>query len=219
MADEPTLHGAANRIRETAKWLTLSLAALGGVLVAGSQLSDLGALEPGSVRFGITVAGAVLAAAGAAVILWQTTKAMATSVVTLSALASATPPAGTEQVVHDPMLLGFHADAGALSSAYSTALQESEATYATYTAAPTDANRSATELADIKATHLGDTVQALLEVASYEHVSATWRAARTAIVAGALLAGLGVGMFAWGANPPPDVVASLATPLVLTSPE
>ena len=38
------IRGAADRIRETAKWLTVSLATLGAVLIAGSQLSDIGKL-------------------------------------------------------------------------------------------------------------------------------------------------------------------------------
>jgi len=66
------LQGAADRIRETAKWLTVSLAAVGGVLVAGSQLSDIGALEPGTDRFTAAIVGAAIAAFGSTVVLWTT---------------------------------------------------------------------------------------------------------------------------------------------------
>src|SRR5438045_1301111 len=61
---------AIDRIRDTAKWLTVSLAALGAVLVAGTQLSNLGALDVGSMRFWAAISGAVVAVIGTAVILW-----------------------------------------------------------------------------------------------------------------------------------------------------
>jgi len=61
---------AIDRIRETAKWLTVSLAALGAILIAGSQLSDLGTLELWSKRFWAAIAGAAVAVAGTALILW-----------------------------------------------------------------------------------------------------------------------------------------------------
>jgi hypothetical protein len=42
------LSGASDRIRETAKWFAVSVAALGGVVAAGLQLTDIGKLEPRS---------------------------------------------------------------------------------------------------------------------------------------------------------------------------
>src|SRR5512144_1087454 len=91
------LVGAADRIRETAKWLTVSLAAIGGVLVAGTQLSDIGSLEPGSDRFRVAIVAAVVAATGSALVLWATTSTATVSAVSLIDLASNDPPPGTSQ--------------------------------------------------------------------------------------------------------------------------
>lgn len=60
---------AEDRIRETAKWLTLSLALLGGVVVAGTQFSSIGSLDPGGSRFWAAVVGGIAAAIGTAAIL------------------------------------------------------------------------------------------------------------------------------------------------------
>ena len=52
---------AADRVRDTARWLIVSFAAVGGILVAGSQLSSLGTLGPTDLRFWLALAGAVVA--------------------------------------------------------------------------------------------------------------------------------------------------------------
>jgi hypothetical protein len=37
-------------------------------------------------------------------------------------------------------------------------------------------------------------------------------------MAGGVLAGAGIGLYAWSANPPPDAAASVATPNIVTAP-
>ena len=64
----------ANRLRETAKWLIAAFAAVGTILVAGSQLSDLGSIQDGRllVAFGaaaVALAGVVLAIGATATVL------------------------------------------------------------------------------------------------------------------------------------------------------
>ena len=92
MADEAEnksdLASAGNRIRETAKWLTVSLALLGGVLTAGIQFSGIGSLTPGSHRFDIAILGAVLATIGTALILFGTVWTASTPPARLAKLKS-----------------------------------------------------------------------------------------------------------------------------------
>jgi hypothetical protein len=64
---EPTPLAAANqRIRDTAKWLVASAAAIGAALIAGSQLSSIGRLELGwpaseaTARLWVATAGALV---------------------------------------------------------------------------------------------------------------------------------------------------------------
>lgn len=219
MAEESTgLQGAADRIRETAKWLTVSLAALGGVLVAGSQLSDIGELESGSNRFWMTIGGGGVAAVGAVVILVAASSVMTTSSVSLESVAQKTP-AGTDDVVTDATLLSGHNDVNALKDEYVAAVKDRKDAQAAHLANPSIPElRTAAEAADARAVTVSDTAHELLKVVSYEHLAHRWRVAELWIVVGGVLAGVGIGIFAWGANPPADAVASAATPNVLSAP-
>jgi hypothetical protein len=96
----PGIGNAADRIRETAKWLTISLAALGGVLIAGSQLSDIGKLQPFGSRFVVAIFGGGIAAAAAVTILAFTIWVATTPAVSLKNLAT-DPPAGLGDALTD----------------------------------------------------------------------------------------------------------------------
>src|SRR4051794_17292213 len=138
VADEPVaLHPAADRIRETAKWLAVSLGALGTVLVAGSQLSSIGKLDPGSDRLFNAVLGIVIAAVGAITILLATTWTTTTPTVSLNSLATRTP-LGAKKMVADPTLLQGQADVATLKSNYLQALADRSTMWDAWRAAPTD---------------------------------------------------------------------------------
>jgi hypothetical protein len=220
MADEKSpLDAASERIRETAKWLTVSLAALGGVLVAGSQLSDIGSLELWSSRFWTAVVGAGLAAAGSGIILVATINTAASPVVTLKELAAKTPK-GAEAAVRDETLLEGYPSVAALRSAYSKAIERRKQTYNAHLKDTADAAaRSAFATADARAVALNTVSRTLVAVAAYRELARLWRLARITIVCGGVIAALGVGVFAWAANPPDKVVASSAEPAVLATPE
>src|ERR1700722_3018849 len=105
MADTSAgVQNAADRIRQTAKWLTISLATLGGVLIAGTQLSDIGKLQQSSSRFIVAVSGGGIAAAAAVTILAFAIWVATTPAVSLTQLATK-PPRGLRDILSDPLYL------------------------------------------------------------------------------------------------------------------
>jgi hypothetical protein len=65
-------------MRSTTKWLLTSAAALGAVLVAGVQFSDLGRLELWTPWFNLACLGMVLALTGVAIALWRASRQLVT---------------------------------------------------------------------------------------------------------------------------------------------
>ena len=219
MADASVgIGGAADRIRETAKWLTISLAALGGVLIAGSQLSDIGELQPFSSRFVVAVLGGGIAAAGAVTILAFAIWVATTPAVSLKKLAT-NPPAGLGDTLTDPRFLDGKNSVTELDGAYTAALDTRNAAFAALRQQDNDANRIAAAAADAELVSLSDTVSSLLEVVTYMRLAYRWRRAGAALLACGVLAAGGIGAFSWAAHPPDKVKASMAIPAVLTAPE
>jgi hypothetical protein len=129
------------------------------------------------------------------------------------------PPAGTAEVVKDPTLLNGYEDVAALNTEYLTAVRVRNEAQTHYLNDPTNAAlRTQAEAADARAVVVSNTTQELLRVVSYEHLAHSWRVAAPWIMAGGVLAGAGIGLYAWSANPPPDAAASVATPNIVTAP-
>jgi len=82
----------------------------------------------------------------------------------------------------------------------------------------TEAHRVAAGAADAEFVSLSDTVGSLIDVVAYKRLAYRWRRAGLALLACGVLAAAGIGTFAWAANPPDKVIASTATPSVLTTP-
>lgn len=213
----PGIGGAADRIRETAKWLTVSLAALGGVLIAGSQLSDIGGLQPSSSRFIVALCGGGIAAVAAVTILAFAIWVATTPAVSLKNLAT-NPPAGLADTLSDPRFLDGRDSVVELDGAYTAALNTRNVAFATLRQQDTDANRVAAGAADAEVVSLSDTVSSLLAVVTYMRLAYRWRRAGAALLACGLLAAAGIGAFSWAAKPPDKVKASMATPSILTTP-
>lgn len=219
MPDTPAgVGGAADRIRETAKWLTVSLATLGGILIAGSQLSDIGKLQPSSSRFVVAVVGGGTAAAAAVIILAFTIWVATTPAVSLKQLATR-PPAGLGDTLSDSRFLDGRNRVTELDDAYRAALDARNVAFATLRRHDSDENRAAAAAADAEVVSLNGIVSSLLEVVTYMRLSYRWRRAGIALLALGVLAAAGIGTFAWAANPPQNVTASSAIPSVLTAPQ
>jgi len=208
---------AADRIRETAKWLTVSLATLGGVLIAGSQLSNIGALRPFSSRFMVAVVGGGIAAIATVAILGFAIWVATTPAVSLRQLATE-PPAGLREILTDPRYLDGMQSVVELDSAYVKALWARNAAFERRTVQDDEQHRVEAEKADADLVSLSGAVQSLLEVVSYMRLAYRWRRAGAALLACGVLAAAGIGAFAWAAHPPESVRASTAVPSLLATP-
>jgi hypothetical protein len=78
--------------------------------------------------------------------------------------------------------------------------------------------RTAAETANARAVAVSDITRDYLTVVSYQRLAHRWRVAAAGIVVGGVLAGTGIGVFAWSANPPDTALASAARPGILTAP-
>ncbi|QKJ20273.1 hypothetical protein [Microbacterium hominis] len=215
MGDAPAsgdgIQAASDRIRETAKWLTVSFGAIGALLLAGTQLSSIGQLSAGSERLTVAVTGGVLAGLGTIAVLVASVLVATTPVMSLSRLAHAKPPVGTEAARTDRFLLMGYESVGTLQSAYQTAITERRTAIEQYTGTQTDADRAA----QARAQTIDGIVTRLVQVAAHTNLSRRWRNAVWPICIGAVVAAVGVILFVWAANPPEDAAGSTLTPGVL----
>jgi hypothetical protein len=132
MPDEAAGVGAATaRIRETAKWLTVSLATLGGILVAGTQLSAIGKLNVGTARFWAALVGGGVAAALAGLILWLSILIATSRAISMSDVLRDKDkrPGGIDWLYADSHFLDGYQDARALDEAYLSALNARDEGY------------------------------------------------------------------------------------------
>lgn len=221
MADDKTAGGlpaAADRIRETAKWLTVALGGLGTVLVAGSQLSSIGSLDPGSERLYVAIAAAVGAALGAALILMATARTATTPAISLKQLAAETPP-GTMDVVTDRTLLMGEADVAGFYEKFQGLLQErTTALNAHYTNPQQSDLKVVADAAQNQALLYAHAGLELVGIASYASLAHRWKWSVRLIIVGSIIAAASIGCFAWAANPPEDAKESSAAANVLAAP-
>jgi hypothetical protein len=200
---------AGDRIRETAKWLTVSLAVLGGILLAGTQLSSIGSLEPGSERFMAALYGGGGAAVGTLLILGATVLTASTTPVRLAKVKL------NNKKLNDPALLEGRSDVGQLKKDYEAAVAARKNAIAVNVSNPTQETADDAKAADANAVYLSGVVQNVLQVASYYKLAKTWRWAAGVIGLGAVIAAIGLVFFIWAANPAEDAKGSLASPVVI----
>lgn len=241
MADEqkaseeqkPTLQTASDRIRETAKWLVLALAALGGVLTAGMQLSSLGSLPPSSPRWTAAVWGGIAAVAGAGLILGLAVWVATTPLTTFATVVAKAGRGDLRPELEDPILLQEFSSVKDLYNHLHDAVHALSATAAerlelavngTPDAAPNaPANAAINEanvrvgLQDEELGRLYSIARDVTDMASYYRLTWRWNLASVGIALGGLATVVGVTFFIWAINPPADAKASAASPAVLSA--
>lgn len=207
---------AATRIRDTAKWLTVSLAVLGGVLTAGTQLSSVGSLVPWSFRFWVAVVAGILAALGAGLILLKAVKTATTSAVSLQTLAD------TKTLDQDRFLLQGYGSVEDLRGDFERKIQSRNEALRAYSAAKDNDERAKAKIslenADADFAFAQQVAANVLQVASFLLVANTWKRSALFIAGGALIASIGTVAFVWAINPPKSAEGSAATPAVLSTP-
>jgi hypothetical protein len=222
-ADRSGLDRAADRIREAAKWLIVSFAAVGVTLFGGLQLASLGrlSLAQPDERFAAALGGVVLGLVGLAIAIGAASGVVTRSYVSLRWLDGLPPgdPVRTE-IEGDRELLQGHPDVADLIRELDQAQQQRRSAYqALYQPVPPGEPApdpapliAASERANYWARWLKNVESNVLQVASYNRVAAAYRRARKWMFLGAGLTAAGITAFAWGANPPAPAAAVQVLP-------
>jgi hypothetical protein len=186
------LDAANQRIRDTAKWLVASSAAVGAALIAGSQLASIGRLDVGSPRLWVAGAGAMSALAAVVFAVWAAVRVLLPVQVLISDLASHwEKPAPSHRAVvaffrRQPKFLQGTASPGELI----TRRAELIGRLATDPAA-----RPAIEALDRR-------IEAVEDVANHEALKAEFGRCLRRLLFAVMVAFLGILAYAWAANPP-----------------
>ena len=211
-----TLAKAADRIRASAQYLLGAFAAVGATLAAGLQLGDIGEVSTDDMaRLLATVLGIVVAVLGLAFAIQATADVSTQSHVDLPWLirneqSDAATMVEADVALRQGMSLpeirdGLNTGLPAAATTYKAILElgnpgddkDKQAT----------ARRLAAEYAEQTKTneHLLQIRADVLDVASFHRIRSAYDAAKRRIVAGAVLAALGITAFAWGSNAPDKV--------------
>ncbi|HKZ04361.1 MAG TPA: hypothetical protein VJU81_02735 [Methylomirabilota bacterium] len=196
---------ASDRIRETVKWIIASFAAVGAAMLAGTQLSGIGELDPAGFRMWLAIIGGALVLVGIALAVWTGSTVLITGPVALSELVRGRVPGSVDRLLQsNKVFLGGFADVDSLQAAFESATREMRAAYAALhkTPSPPQPLKDAAESANVQADLIGQVVSRLLDAASWTIVQARFKRARPLLFVGALVTATGVGLFTWAVNPP-----------------
>lgn len=207
-APEPApspLAAANQRIRDTAKWLIGSAAAVGAALIAGSQLSNIGRLSAGwptstaTARLWVAAAGVLLGLAGV-----------------VFAIAAAVRVLLPVQVLISDLAENWHESTGELRPV--VAFFQRRTKYLQGIKDPEELIKRRDELAEKLAQPDQDAearaeiragiasydrrIAAIEEMANHEALKATFERALRRLLLAAIASGAGIVAFAWAANPP-----------------
>ena len=202
---------ASNTIRETAKWLIAAFAAIGVVLVAGSQLSSLGSIKSLSPLLAIAISGVLLGLIGVGLAIWSAVGIMTPEHITLSHLIIDKNLENIRTFIEkdEDFLKKRVTKIADLKTQYLQALEDYHRKWDEHIGDLNDtpegrAKRQSYILAKEKLFYISDIVQQVLAVAAYEYLRRNFRRARKFIFTGGVIATVGIGLFAWAANSPPQ---------------
>lgn len=200
-AGSATLTAASDRIRETATWLTVSFGAVGGAIIAGVQLTDLGDITGGELDR--AVVGFCLAMLGVLVVVLAAAWVLTSDRATLQELRGDASQ-GLRKDLNDMVeLRGGLGSIDELLGKLEQALINLAVARGAYRQAPDDdAKKAAFNNAKADFVWYRAYANRILETARYEKLRGNWRTARVLIGAGVVAAAAGAGLFA--AQSPPD---------------
>lgn len=190
---------SVDAMRATSRWTLAAFAAVGTVLVAGSQLSSIGRFEGDDRRLWVAIFALSLVLGIAGLAVWFVIAVETAGETSLADLVrqDARPSSADAVFLRDnPALLGGFPSVKALDEAYRVAISRRYEAIATGSQEDIDA-------AQQWVMFLGDVVIfPLLSATRYHRVRCTFDRWAKPIVVAAIVAGIAVGAFAWAANPP-----------------
>jgi hypothetical protein len=190
-----SLASANQRIRDTAKWLIASAAAVGAALIAGSQLSNIGRLDAGTMRFWVAAAGILLGLAGVVLAIGAEMRVLLPVQVLVSDLDRNWDAPAPEL---RPVVAFFRRDRKFLQGTTSPGdliTRRDELVDQLGGPGPADDLRARIESLDRR-------IAAVEEMANHEALKATFERGLRRLLAATVVAAAGIVAFAWAANPP-----------------
>ncbi len=219
------LQDQADRVREAAKWLVATLGAVAAVLVAGLQFSSIGSV-PAGWRAAAAIAGAAIAILAVVALVGLLLDVLLPGEASIDLLASCDAPKElSTYITANPSALQGYATVQALATAYGNSLSATRKAMTAYYNAldAADGNEDdplvkqaelRARAADARSSYIDGQVgyvTKLLAVEELQHTFGWWR--RTVALLAAAAVGAGIGLFAWGTNPPKSSTPTTAVAL------
>jgi len=217
-ASPDPLERANDRIRNAAKWLIASSAAVGAALIAGSQLSSIGKLDLGlptsieTARLWVAVAGAIVGLAGVVYAVWTAVQLLLPKTVLIADLAkgwegkdSSLAPVVEFLKEHEKYLQSFDSPS-AIIDERSRLIDErrriaEEGTDDAEYRAPEELVATIDDL-EAQITDVDARIKAIEDVAANRALQADFQATLRRLLLASIVVALGIMSFAWAANPP-----------------
>lgn len=193
-------HGAIDRMRDLAKWLVIVLGAIGGVLVTGAQLSDLGSTDHSKVPLAIAGVGACIFGVGIAITF--TAIVLMPVRLTVAGLASRAISPVRKLVRREPDVLGGYGNTIAeLQASRSNSLAAESAALDALLKRPNDETLRIEAEERVRLRQLIDKAsRRFLAVSLVAVVKRRMTKALIALGVGGILVVAGLGLFAWATH-------------------
>jgi hypothetical protein len=193
---------AADRIRDSAKWLLTAFAGVGAVLAAGLPLADLGKLasDRNDHRLQLAIAAIVAAELGIGIAIGAAASVINRSFVTLKWLKE--KKRRRKNLDGDSILLAGHDDVPQLYDKMTSALQAHREAVEKWVTDPNETNSNAMKQRNDVVYYYDQIVMKVVQQASYRRLSRAYVWARVIMLFGAAVAAGGITLFAWAVRPP-----------------
>ena len=210
---------AAENIRSAARWLVTAFAAVGGVLVAGVPLTDLGEITPWSGAFVAAAGGVVAALLAIAYMIFVVSRVFTAEFISFADFAGSDIPGG-ESSPRRRMLIREIAKTAERSGAelYGGEARDLGELYERLNAAnellrkETSAERPPTPAVSARAASVREAASRVVDFVNYEYVRRTFRGLYPRLVVGGVIVVVGVGVYVFKTG------QAAPRPLAVTSP-
>lgn len=206
---------AAKGVRQNAKWLIAAFAAVGAALAAGIQISNLGGIHSCG-RLVLAGVAAVLGFSGIALAIWQTSKVLELQEAPTSELINNEKL--NKRIQKEPTSLGGfgHDSVADLVVDYDQALTKvRDSQRATWENPGDDTAASLLKSTESEFNEFDSIVDYLRTFVIYDKTLVAYTTARNWVLGGAVMAFLGLGLFAYAANPSTPVGDPKATKVII----
>lgn len=187
-----------DRLRETAKWLVAVFAAIGGTMLAGTQLSSIGQFEWGDPRLNTALLAGTVALVAVGTVIWFAVRVLTGGPVSIRGLvkdeAKSRKTSDIKFIQDNPQLLVTYGTVKDLHDAYYRLVGERDQ-------AVQDKRWDEAREKEDRVKYLGGIMSQLLYAVRYDRVYRRFQwAVRVMFICG-FLAAAGIVIFVWAANP------------------